>query len=152
MSCKWTQRRNMQSQEVVKPGFEPTSSCLQSPWSFSCRILLRNLIRTSGAQSHRRWRRQGRSKPRNQHERKRGGVRRPGCSENARGTVALEEVLGNRKLRARAICRGWERRPLHASLRSLGVILDDREHDLKLVPLARSSQQLLWCDKSESPT
>lgn len=80
-----------------------------------------------------------------------GGVRRPVCSENARGTVELEEVLEDRKLRARALCRGWERRPPHASLWSLGVILDDREHDLKLVPHARGSQQLLWLYKSVSP-
>lgn len=42
------------------------------------------------------------------------------------GEVGLEEVLENRMLRARAAHRGQGRRPLHAGLRSLGVILDYR--------------------------
>lgn len=59
----------------------------------------------------------------------------------------LAEVLENRKLKAGIVCRCGGRRPLHASLRSLSIILDNRQHDVKLVPHAKDSHQLLWRSK-----
>ena len=73
------------------------------------------------------------SKQRNQHEQKNGGARQPVCLGNVRRAAGLEEVLENTE-ESHSSLQSWGRRPPHASPRSLGAILDDREHDLNLSP------------------
>lgn len=45
-----------------------------------------------------------------------------------------EESSREHRAKSQSSLQSWVRRPRHASLRSLGVILDDREHDLNFSP------------------